>query len=94
MNGPAVEVVLTVMSSWSLQPPPEALSRTVTLKFIVLVTEGITSQVNGPPESWLAIVGKYLVGLVEGEMDLKLGPPVAVATGAWVEISLFICSQQ
>jgi len=38
--------------------------------------------------------GKYLVGLVDGDRDRKLGPTVEVDEGGCVETFASICSQQ
>ena len=65
----------------SVQPPPGALSLTETLKFIVLLTEASTSQVGLLPAKTSGRFGKYRVGLVIGELDLKLGPTVEVDEG-------------
>jgi hypothetical protein len=70
------------------------LSLTVTLKFIVLVTEGTTSHVGVIPAARSGRFGKYLVGSATGILDLKLGPSVDVATGGCVDGVLSICSQQ
>jgi hypothetical protein len=75
VNGPD-DATLTVTASSSLQPPFSALSRTVTLKFIVLATVGKTSQVKGPFAASAVKLGKYLVGLVVGSKLLKFGPLV------------------
>lgn len=89
-----MEVVVTIKSLWSLQPPPTALSLTVTLKLIVLLEDGKTSHVFGLLLNKLGMLGKYRVGFSFGGNDLKFGPLVALATGGCVDISTFICSQQ
>ena len=60
---------------------------------MVRVTEGITSQVKGPPAARSTKFGKYRVGLVKDEILLKFGPPVDVGDGGCVLTSLSICSQ-
>ena len=76
------------MSSLLFAGPPALLSRTVNLKFKVLATDDSASTVISEPEVVVApaktldICGKYLVGEVEGEYDLKFGPVVLVALAA------------
>ena len=48
-NGPELPSTLTTRSSWSLHPPPLALSRTVTRKSIDRETDGKTSQTETLP---------------------------------------------
>jgi hypothetical protein len=93
-KGPEVFVTDTVELANSVHPPPVALSRTVTLKFIVLVTVGNTSQVYGPFAASEVRFGKYLVVFVVGLKDLKFAPAVAVAEGEVVAVPVFVCSQQ
>ena len=49
VNGPAVALTVTIISSELLADPPALLSRTVNLKFIVLATEGKASTVISVP---------------------------------------------
>jgi hypothetical protein len=69
-KGPAVAFTVTITSSELFPEPPALLSRTVTLKFNVLATEGNASTVNSEPAVVVApvntdaILGKYLVGEV------------------------------
>ena len=94
-KGPAAEAKVTeTLSLWVVQPPPVALSLTVILKLILRLTLGKTSQVGFILAIKSGKRGKYLVGLVLGAKALKLGPIVAVLTGAWVLMPLSICSQE
>ena len=67
-NGPAVAFTVTTISSLLFADPFALLSRTVTLKFIVLATEGNASTVSAVAEVIVApvktevILGKYLTG--------------------------------
>ena len=64
-----------------------ALSRTVTAKFMVRAADGTTSQVGiSEPAITLDKTGMYLLPDVNGVLDLKFGPVVALATGGCVEI--------
>jgi hypothetical protein len=70
-NGPAVALTVIMVSSPLFAGPLALLSRTVSLKFIVLATEGTASTVISVPEVVVApaktldIFGKYLTGEVE-----------------------------
>ena len=75
------------MSSVLLAEPLALLSRTVNLKFKVLATPGKTStgiskpEVVTDPANKVVMLGKYRMGEVLGEYDLKSGPVVAVVAG-------------
>ena len=49
MNGPAVPLTVTIISSLLLAEPPALLSLTVKRKFMVLATEGKASTVISVP---------------------------------------------
>ena len=94
IKGPALPSTSTVISAWSLQPPPGELSRTITLKSILLVTAGRTSHVGLFPAITSGRFGKYLVGLVLGSRLRNAGPSVFEDVGGIVATALSICSQQ
>ena len=94
MNGPALELTFTRMSSSSTQPTPLLLSLTEHLKFISLDTAGNTSHSGLTLLTRSFKFGKTRVGEAIGEKDLKKGPSELVATGGMSAISLSICSQQ
>ena len=74
-NGPAVPFTVTNIKSDAVCPPPTLLSLTINEKFIVLATEGVTSQVEANVLLiTVANAGIYLFGEIVGLIDLYNGP--------------------
>src|SRR5690606_29183098 len=93
-NGPEPPSTTTAILSLAVEAPPATLSRTVYLKFIVLPTEGTTSQVLWVfPANTVGRAGIYLSGSGNGSIDLKAGPRVEVFNGGMGAGCAFICSQ-
>ena len=96
MKGPEEESTVTITSSEAELAPLSALSLTVTLNSIVLLTEGTTSQIFADkPCITVSISGINRVLSVVGGKDLNIGPNVFVGSGGITSpISSSICSQQ
>jgi len=92
-NG-SVSITSITISSIAKLPLVALLSLTVKVKFIVLATDGITSQsFSVLPATTVGKLGRYLYDDVVGEKDLNAGPAIFVDRGITI-ISLFVCSQQ
>ena len=86
-KGPESPSTVTVMSSLADEAPPASLSLTEYLNFIVLDTEGTTSQVDCVcPASTVASLGMYLLGDGKASSDLNIGPNTDVFDGGILPI--------
>ena len=94
LNGPEESLNVKVISLLADWPPFKLLSLTFTPNFIVLLTDGNTSQaLFKSPAITVFWLGKCLIGDVLGETDLKDGPSVDVGIGGAIAVSASNCSQ-